>query len=648
LKRDTAAQDFRLEPGQPIRLRITDAEGRPAPKASVRLLGWKGGEALHNYRHSAVHDTKIPASATPEGIWEWTWAPATEPVKLRVDCRGFASSEVEIAGGGSEHTVALRPEHRLTGKVVDAETGQPLKDFLVIPVDVFRKDWLCAERGNAIAGKDGRLNFLASRTDIPLRLRVEAVGYRTQDGPEFRVGDDTPRTQDFRMVRSAPVAGVVLGVDGKLAAGVSVMLATPTQDANLWDNYGNQLSTTDAAGRFAFPDPGEPWTVVARSDAGFARAEQGQADVVRLQPWASVTGRFSDGGKPVKGAEVFLSMNTVSGPGHLQFHTQKRAATDADGRFAFPQVPPGQVCIATHLGPWQDPGYRSGPSMPLDLRPGQRAELDLGGAGATVTGHVKLTGKRPADLDCTYSLNYLISRTTRITPPAGFDVTAFDANEPWSPAFLKTQEGQAYRRSFPSWFVKLAPDGSFRVSGVPPGDYDLVVEVYAKPSGCLVDPLARTTVRVTVPAGQDTLTLPDVAAEVVPIPEVGDVPEFAFRGPDNAGGSAADLRGRVTVVHFWASWCTPCKAQLPALRRVVADFAKHDIATVGLSLDDKPAAWTAALQRHDLPWPQGLVTDGAKAVGSVPAYWLIDPAGKLVAKAHDPVELRAALAKQFK
>ena len=55
------------------------------------------------------------------------------------------------------------------------------------------------ERFNAIAGRDGRLEFRVDRADIPLRLRVEAVGYRTQDGPEFRAGDDAARTQDFHL-----------------------------------------------------------------------------------------------------------------------------------------------------------------------------------------------------------------------------------------------------------------------------------------------------------------------------------------------------------------------------------------------------------------------------------------------------------------
>jgi hypothetical protein len=55
------------------------------------------------------------------------------------------------------------------------------------------------------------------------------------------------------------------------------------------------------------------------------------------------------------------------------------------------------------------------------------------------------------------------------------------------------------------------------------------------------------------------------------------------------------------------------------------------------------------LERLDLPWPQGrLPADGAAGVSSVPAYWLLDPAGKIVAKVYDADELATTLAERLK
>jgi RNA polymerase sigma factor (sigma-70 family) len=650
-------QDFRLGPGKPARLRVVGATGRPVPRASVFLMEWKGSKSIysdHNPNHPKVPDAGIPRRADAGGVWEWRSAP-DEPVKLRVYANGFAPLELEVAGGTTERTVTLKAEHRITGAVTDVVTGKPVPAFTVIPVDVFRKDFLAAERMNAASGKGGRLDFLATRTDIPQRLRIEAPGYRAADGPESRIGDDAGRAQDFRLRPSPPRTGRVVDAGGRPVVKAEVLIATPTEQLQV-DREPDHRVFTDAAGRFEFPDPGEPWAVVARADSGAASAEfpadRADAGTLRLRPWGSVRGRFHDGGRPVRGATVLLRPARVAGLDRPRVEATLHAVTGPDGRFEFPRVMPGPVSVRVHLGPWKDEGFRSGPSVPLDLEPGGQADLDLGSGGSAVSGKVQLTGKVPAGLDCTYSLNYLVRRQPGVRPPADVAAAGFDARKGWRDAWGDTVEGLAYLGTLHYWFVKLAPDGTFRISGVPPGEYDLSVRVYAKPSGCLVDPLARRVVRVTVTesdAARGELAVPEVAAEVVPVPEVGDTPALSFTRADGTAGTLADCRGKYTVVHFWASWCGPCKKELPALRQLHGRFAARGLAALGLALDDDPAAWRSALKGLDLPWPQGrLGAGGAAGVSGVPAYWLLDPAGKIVAKANDADELAAALEGRLK
>ncbi|HKB01910.1 MAG TPA: sigma-70 family RNA polymerase sigma factor, partial [Gemmataceae bacterium] len=628
-------QDFRMAPGKPARLRIVDAAGKPVPKASVYLKEWKGGSRSiysdHDPNHPKIPDTGIPRKSDADGVWEWPAAP-DEPVKVEVYGRGTASVQLEVTGG-TDQTVTLKAEHRITGTVTDAVTGKPIRAFTVIPVDVFHKTFLNTERGHAVAGKEGKLDFLADRADIPLRVRIEAVGYRTQDGPEFRVGDDAARRQDFRLQPSLPRTGVVLGPDGKPAAKAAVYLATPTEVFDPSSDIGPHRVFTDATGQFQFPDPGEPWAVFARADSGAASAEfpadRADAGTLRLQPWASVRGTFADGGKPVAGANVFVHrvrLDNRSGP---RAQDMLEATTGPDGRFEFPRVAPGPVTVAVGLGPWRDEGFRSGPIVPLDLKPGERGDLTLGSGGATLTGKVKMTGKVPADLDCTYSLNYLVRRDPGIAPPAEVAKLGFDVHKGWSDRWEQTAEGRAYLSTLRRWFVKLTPDGSFRVSGVQPGEYDLAVAAYAKPSGCLIDPLARCVVRVTVSeadAKRGELAVPGIAAEVVPVPTVGDTPAVSFTKTDGTAGTLADYRDKYVVVHFWASWCGPCKEQLPAVRKLHKRFSDRGIAVVGLALDDDATAWQSAVKDLGLPWPQGrLKSGGTPGVSSVPAYWLLDP-----------------------
>jgi thiol-disulfide isomerase/thioredoxin len=158
-------------------------------------------------------------------------------------------------------------------------------------------------------------------------------------------------------------------------------------------------------------------------------------------------------------------------------------------------------------------------------------------------------------------------------------------------------------------------------------------------------------VRVTVTsddAARGELTLPEIRAAVVPIPAIGDTPKWTFQRADGTDGSLKDHRGHYTVVHFWASWCGPCKQQLPALRRLHERFAARGLSTLGLSLDHERADWQAALKQLNLPWPQGRLAAAVAGVSSVPAYWLLDPDGKIVAKVYDPDELARLLAERLK
>ncbi len=67
-------------------------------------------------------------------------------------------------------------------------------------------------------------------------------------------------------------------------------------------------------------------------------------------------------------------------------------------------------------------------------------------------------------------------------------------------------------------------------------------------------------------------------------------------------------------------------------------------------MDEDPAAWKAALKQLDLPWSQGrIAASGDTGVSTfLPTYWLLDPAGKIVAKGYDLDELAKTLAERLK
>ena len=63
-------------------------------------------------------------------------------------------------------------------------------------------------------------------------------------------------------------------------------------------------------------------------------------------------------------------------------------------------------------------------------------------------------------------------------------------------------------------------------------------------------------------------------------------------------------KNKLTLVDFWASWCAPCRASIPGVKRIYEKYKSKGFGVVGISLDDKKEAWLKAIKDLDLPWPQ--------------------------------------------
>ena len=69
------------------------------------------------------------------------------------------------------------------------------------------------------------------------------------------------------------------------------------------------------------------------------------------------------------------------------------------------------------------------------------------------------------------------------------------------------------------------------------------------------------------------------------VPSTPKQVEFVVRDREGGTHTAAEFRARLTVLHFWASWCLPCRDELPALAALQSDLGKDGVSVIAVSID---------------------------------------------------------------
>jgi peroxiredoxin len=109
----------------------------------------------------------------------------------------------------------------------------------------------------------------------------------------------------------------------------------------------------------------------------------------------------------------------------------------------------------------------------------------------------------------------------------------------------------------------------------------------------------------------------------------------------------SDLRGKVVLLNFWATWCKPCEDEMPAMQRLYEGLAGTDFEMLAVSLDAERAPVEAFQERLGLSFP--ILHDPAKAVSEAyqtyryPESYLIDRDGRILARYIGPRDWDAAV-----
>lgn len=132
-------------------------------------------------------------------------------------------------------------------------------------------------------------------------------------------------------------------------------------------------------------------------------------------------------------------------------------------------------------------------------------------------------------------------------------------------------------------------------------------------------------------------------------------PEFALPGLNGDSVKLGDLKGKVVLVDFWASWCGPCRQNNPYLVRLYKKYQQKGFEILGVSIDKKDADWKKAINADQLPWTQVNDNKGWEAsstlvygVDAIPASFLLDKDGVIRAINPEGNELENRLRKLLK
>lgn len=138
--------------------------------------------------------------------------------------------------------------------------------------------------------------------------------------------------------------------------------------------------------------------------------------------------------------------------------------------------------------------------------------------------------------------------------------------------------------------------------------------------------------------GDRSGNLPPNVSEVTQVTaRDGKSPAFSWKGPDGSTVRFDEFRGKVTLVNFWATWCAPCKKELPDLIELHSKYADRGLKIIGISTDRTPNATQLVadfVTQHSIPYQVVMSTEEMEtAFGNVrmmPTSFLIDADGNVI------------------
>jgi hypothetical protein len=472
-----------------------DVDGKPLPRARIFFQRWRGHIEYFEFEH-------VNQYTGADGVWEWNEAPLDEFKADICPPNGMQLEEEPLMARDEEYVFQRVPLLVVSGKVVDAESKEPIQSFRVVPGMSRSDGQMFWSQSEAYDATDGSYRVTRNRGNLGHMVRVEASGYQAQTSREIKF-DEGNVTIDFELSKGQNIAAVIETPDGTPAAGARVAVGIGGSQIQVKNGDIDDGSTyaarhvADDAGKIDIPPPDGEFQLVITHPSGFAHLKSSEAaipDTIQLTPWARVEGIFRVGRQPA--ANVTLNINTMAmhsyGDGVPNIFTEHETTTAADGTFVFDRVLPGKGRIGRRIIFMVDDGateVTSSKMVALSLKAGETARIELGGDGQAVAGRLAPSAGHNEKVLWNFAMIRMRARHQQPkppTPPADVENNR-ERYQAWWKEWSATSEGQAWRAEYdvyqkqreasPYFTASVSRDGSFRIDDVPPGNYSLDVDL---------------------------------------------------------------------------------------------------------------------------------------------------------------------------
>ncbi len=140
-----------------------------------------------------------------------------------------------------------------------------------------------------------------------------------------------------------------------------------------------------------------------------------------------------------------------------------------------------------------------------------------------------------------------------------------------------------------------------------------------------------------------------VIRNLEPMKESSSTPDFSIPGFNGKMISLKDFRGKTVLLNFWATWCAPCREEMPGMERLYQEFKDRNFVILAVNVKDRKQDALSFLEELKITYPAAFDPDGQVGLlygaWGLPTTYLIGPRGEGLARAWGPADWHSPAAR---